>query len=190
MVDFDVPELVEEILSALDAAGGMESWVQRRMDGSDDGAILDEAFLEVTQRLFLADPPRTTDWEHLPVATADRSARPNGLHAYEACKSAIAELTKMIEEDSFNNVAPERIVTFGSALTLVLIAQRRLRQPIEVAIGSWCEKFPGPIPDMAERCQDIWQRWGQMSGAAGLYLWDTRNNEWRLNKDFKPFRPT
>ena len=75
------------------------------------------------------------------------------------------------------------------ALTLALTAQKKLRQPIEQAIGALGDKFADLIPDMAERCQDIWQRRGQMSGADSLFVWDTRQDVWRLHQDFKTYRP-
>ena len=42
--------------------------------------------------------------------------------------------------------------------------------------------------ELAEQCQNIWTRRGQMSGRPGLFLWDQRRHEWRLAQDFKPYR--
>jgi len=124
------------------------------------------------------------------VGAAGHRSRSDGVNGFRPCKAAIAELTKMIQEEAFNSVSPEQIVTFASALTLVLTAQRKLRQPIEIATESLCRNFADLLPEMAERCQDIWRRSGQMSGAEGLYVWDKRNEEWRLHQDFKSHRPT
>jgi hypothetical protein len=190
MADLDESVLVDEILSALDTAGDIESWIDQRMLGSVNGELLAETFRVATQRLLCADPPKTDRWEHLLFTTAASSAKSNQKLSCEACKTAITELTQMIQGDLFATTASEHIVTLASALTMVLSAQRRLRQPIEVATRTLHEKFPDLMPVMAELCQDIWQRHGQMSGLVGLYLWDNRNNEWRLNQDFKPHRPT
>ena len=190
MADLDESKLVDEMLSALDTAGAIESWIDRRMLGPDSGELLAESFRQATQRLLGADPPKTDRWEHLLFTSAVHSAKSNYKLSCETCKTAITELTQMIQEDRFATTVSEHIVTLASALTLVLSAQRRLRQPIELATRTLHEKFPDLMPVMAERCQDIWQRHGQMSGLVGLYLWDNRNNEWRLNQDFKPHRPT
>ena len=189
MENFDVAKLVDEILAALDAVGQLESWVQQHMDGSVDGALLNKTCREVTQRLLGVKPPKTAHWEHFLVATAIHSAKSTRQHGYEVCKTAIAKLNEMIPRDSFIGVAEGEIMTLASALSVALTAQSKLRQPIEATIALLCEKFPDYVPDMAERCQDIWQRHGQMSGAKGLYVWDIRNNEWRLSQDFKPYRP-
>ena len=190
MANLDVARLVDEIVSNVDEVGELEAWVKRRLDGTVEDALLDEAFGQVTQRWLGAEPPQTALWEHLVVVTAAHSTKPNGQHGYEACKSAIARMTQMVEEEVFRNVSAEVIVSLASALTLTLAAQRRLHQPIEVATGALGEKFSDSLADMAELCQNIWQRHGQMSGSEGLYVWDLRRKEWRLRQDFKPFRPT
>lgn len=190
MTDLDESGLVDEILSALDTAGGIESWIDRRMFGPDRSDISAETFRLATQRLLGTDPPKTDRWEHLLFATAVRSEKLNCKLSCEACKTAITELTQMIQGDRFTTTAPAHIVTLASALTMVLSAQRRLRQPIEIMTSTLHEKFPDLLQVMAERCQDIWQRHGQMSGLEGLYQWDNRNDEWRLSQDFKPHRPT
>ena len=190
MADLDESGLVDEILSALDTAGGIENWIDRRMFGPDNSDVSAETFRLATQRLLGTDPPKTDRWEHLLFATAVRSAKSNRKLLCEACKTAITELTQMIQGDRFTTTAPAHIVTLASALTMVLSAQERLRQPIEIMTSTLHEKFPDLLPVMAERCQDIWLRHGQMSGLEGLYLWDNRNNQWRLSQDFKSHRPT
>ena len=81
-----------------------------------------------------------------------------------------------------------RFVTLTSAITLVIAAQRKLRQTGESTIGLLCDKFTDCLPEMAERCQDIWRRHGQMSGVEGPFVWDGRNHEWRLRQDFRAHR--
>lgn len=186
----DESGLVDEILSALETAGEIESWIDRYMLGPGSDKLFAETLRLANQRLLGADPPKTDRWEHLLFTTAARSAKSNPKRSCEACKTAINELAQMIQRDRFATTATAHMVTLASALTMVLTAQRSLRQPIEIATRMLHEKFPDLMPVMAERCQDIWQRHGQMSGLEGLYLWDTRNNEWRLNQDFKPYRPT
>ena len=190
MADFSVSGLVDEILTALGTTEELENWLPQHLDGSIDVAVLTEAYRAVTQRLLGAEPPLTARWERLLVGAAGRHSRTDSEHGYEACKAAIAELTEMNQGAAFSGQPSEQIVTFASALTLVLTAQRKLRQPIEIAIESLCEKFADFLSEMAERCQDIWRRRGQMSGADGLFVWDARNDQWRLRQDFKSHRPS
>ena len=190
MADLSENVLVDEIISALETAGEIERWIDRRMLSPGIDELVAETFRLVTQRLLGPVPPKTDQWEHFLFVSAAHSAKTNHKQLCETCKTAITELTKIIQEDRFATMASEHIVMLASALTMVLSAQRRLRQPIEVATRTLHDKFPDLMPVMAERCQDIWQRHGQMSGLVGLYLWDNRNNEWRLNQDFKPNRPT
>ena len=190
MTDLDEGALVDEILSALDTAGEIESWIDGRLPSLGNSERVAETFRLVTERLLSVDPPKTDQWEHLLFVTAASSSKSNQILSCEVCTTAIAELTQMIQTDRFANTDSDHIVALASALTMALSAQRRLRQPIEVATKTLHEKFPDLLPAMAALSQDIWQRHGQMSGLVGLYLWDNRNNEWRLNQDFKPHRPT
>ena len=188
MADIDVTTLVEEIESALDEVGQLEKWVERRMDGKVDGATLCQAVGEMTQQLLSADPPQSAHWEHLLVAIATHSAKSHSQVGYDVCQAAIAEFSEMIPRDTFRLVTPEQIVTLASALTLALTAQRKLRQRIEHATVLLCVRYPDLMPEIAQRCQDIRQRHGQVSGSEGLFLWDTRRGEWRLSQDFKTYR--
>jgi hypothetical protein len=185
----DASTLVEELLAAFDTVGELERWVDQRMEGTIEQPVLNDVFNQVTSRLLSADPPDTAFWEQLVFATSVRSAKANGQSALEACRTAVEQLLTMIQSDSLQQVSAGRIVTLASALTLALTGQKKLRQPIEEAIGALGERFEHLIPDMAERCQDIWQRRGQMSGADSLFVWDTRHNVWRLHQDFKTYRP-
>lgn len=189
MADIEESELVDEIVSALDTVGEVEGWIERRMDGTLEGTVLESAFCEVTRRLPGDAPPSTDQWEHLLVAAATFSARRNSRVGYEACKSAVDALNTVVQENRFETAVREDIVTIASALALVLTAQRKLRQMVELAVCSLCEKHTECLPQMAERCQNIWQRYGQMSGEDGLFIWDTRNNQWRLSQDFKSYCP-
>ena len=190
MAESSIARLTDDILSALGTTESLESWLRQHLGSSADSAVLTDTFRAVTQRLLGTEPPQTARWERLMVGAAGQVSGSDGDYGFGPCKAAIAELTEMIQEEAFSRVSPEQILTFASALTLVLTAQRKLRQPIENAMASLCQKFPDLLPDMAERCQDIWRRRGQMSGAEGLYVWDTRTNEWRLHQDFKSHRPT
>ena len=185
----DASSLVEELLAAFDTVGELERWVDRRMEGTIDQSALNDAFDQVTQRLLSSDPPDTAFWEQLLFASSVRSAKAHGQHALDACRAAVEQLLKMIESNALQQVSPDRIVTLASALTLALTAQKKLRQTIEEAIGALGDRFSDLIPDMADRCQDIWQRRGQMSGADSLFVWDTRHDVWRLHQDFKTYRP-
>ncbi len=188
MVDLSVAGLVAEVLSSLATAEDLESWLQRRMDGSVENAILKETFRATTNRLLIAKPPQIAEWERLLVAAAAISGA-HGQAGTDCCKAAISELAELIQNAEFEGASSDQIVAFATALTLVLTAQRKLRQPIEDAMDALCNSFANLLPEMAEQCQNIWQRRGQMSGSLGLYVWDTRNHEWRLSQDFKPYPP-
>ncbi len=189
METLDASTLVEELLAAFDTVGELERWIDRRMDGTVDQAVLNDAYGQVTQRLLGHEPPDTAFWEQLLFASSMKSAKAKGNHSLEASRSAIEQFHKMVEDDTLQQVNSDRIITLASALTLALTAQKRLRQPIEEAVGALCERFGDLIPNIAERCQDIWQRRGQMSGADSLFVWDIRHNVWRLHQDFKTYRP-
>ena len=189
MGNSDATQLVEEILAALQSVGKPEDWVTQRVDGSVDQPILDEAFVAVTERLLSAQPPQTAHWEHLLTLAAARSSQRGGQSGFAACKAAIDKLGEMIGQDIFSGASAEQAITLASALTLILTAQSKLRQPIEVAVASLCDKFPDSMQSMAEHCQNLWQLRGQMSGVEGLFVWDTRQAEWRLGQDFKAYRP-
>ena len=189
MPDADVVRLVDEILAALADAGEVENWAAAYLQGPQSPAVLDAACMEVTERLLGAEPPRAAEWEHLVFTLAVESAKSHGKHDLTACRAAIDTLGKMIDQGRFDPCAGEAIDTLASGLTLVLSAEIKLRQPIEFAILRLCDRYPDRLPAMAERCQSIWQRRGQMSGAEGLFVWDLRNHLWRLNQDFKPYRP-
>ncbi|MCH8047987.1 MAG: hypothetical protein IID44_30200 [Planctomycetes bacterium] len=188
MENADSAQLVDEILSALQSVGEPEIWVQQHLDGSVEQAVLDETFVAVTERLLGAQPPQAAHWEHLLVLTAARSSQRGGRPGFEACKAAVDKLDEMIRQDVFVGVSGDQAIALASAVTLILTAQSKLRQPIEVVVASLCEKFPDSLQLMAERCGDLWQRRGQMSGVEGLFVWDTRQNEWRLEQDFKAYR--
>ncbi|MFV2065527.1 MAG: hypothetical protein ACC645_01000 [Pirellulales bacterium] len=181
--------LTDEIMTALDAVGELEKWVETRLGDSTDRDLLNATYRDVTHRLLTVVPPKTAHWEHLIVATAARSAKQRETAATDACRAALAELRTMLQRDGFDQVAPERIVTLASAMTLALTAERKLRQPIEMTVELLVDRFPALLPDMAQRCQDIWLRRGQMSGEEGLFVWDTRNSQWRPRQDFKSHRP-
>jgi len=185
----DATQLIDEILQALENVGEPEDWVQQRVDGSVDQAVLDETFVAITERLLGTQPPQTAHWEHLLVLTAARSTQRGGQPGFGACKAAIDKLDEMIRRDVFSCPKSEQAITLAGALTLILTAQSKLHQRIEVAVGSLCDKFADSLQLMAERCGDLWQRRGQMSGVEGLFVWDTRQGEWRLEQDFKAYRP-
>jgi hypothetical protein len=189
MGNSDATQLVEEILQALQSVGAPEDWVQKHVDESVEKAILDEAFVEVTERLLGAQPPESAHWEHLLALAAARSSQRGGQRGFDACKAAINKLAEMIRQDVFSGASAEQVIALAGALTLILAAQSKLRQPIEAAVGSLCNQFADSLQLMAERCQDLWQRRGQMSGTEGLFVWDTRQGEWRLEQDFKAYRP-
>ena len=188
MENADSAQLVDEILSALQSVGEPEIWVQQHLDGSVEQAVLDETFVAVTERLLGAQPPQAAHWEHLLTLAAARSSQRGGRPGFEACKAAVDKLDEMIRQDIFSNVSGDQAIALASAVTLILTAQSKLRQPIEVVVASLCEKFADSLQLMAERCGDLWQRRGQMSGVEGLFVWDTRQNEWRLEQDFKAYR--
>lgn len=189
MSDLNVTSLVDEVVSALDTVGELEDWMLRRLDGSVAGPLIDETYRQVTGRLLKADPPEIARWEHFLVSAAVNSAKRNNRMGYVACKYALDKLIEIIQEDSLSGAAPKLLVTLAGALTLILAAQRKLRQSVELSTSLLCERFPDLLPEIAELCQNIWQRRGQMSGSDGLFVWDTRNDEWRLSLDFKPYRP-
>ena len=85
---------------------------------------------------------------------------------------------------------PSKLMIFAGAMTVVLASQYRLTQDIEVSMRRLCERFPEQLPEIAEQCQDIWKLRGQMTGRRGLFLWDMRQQEWRLAQDFTPYRPS
>jgi hypothetical protein len=189
MSDLKVTDLVDEVVSALDTVGELENWMLRRLDGSVAGPLMDETYRQMTGRLLEADPPEIARWEHFLVSAAVNSAKCKNRIGYVACKHALDKLIEIIQEDSLSGAEPKLLVTLAGALTLILAAQRKLRQSVELSTSLLCEQFPDLLPEIAELCQGIWQRRGQMSGSDGLFVWDTRNNEWRLSLDFKPYRP-
>ena len=188
MTDLTAEALTNEVLSTLTTVGELEGWLDRRLDGSVDRDVTTNAFRALTKSLLGGVPPNAADWEHLVTKASVRSSKPNGVHAYEACRVAIETLAEMVQSGSLDAGDADQIVTLTSAITLVIAAQRKLRQTGESTIGLLCDKFTDCLPAMAERCQDIWRRHGQMSGVEGPFVWDTRNHEWRLRQDFRAHR--
>ena len=187
--DDSASELADEILKAGAEVGVLESWVEQQLDGSANLAIVQAAYRELTRRLICATAPDVAVWEHVIVTTAISAERSNLIQSTEACRAALAELQAILADGLTEGFPPDQIVTLASALTLVLAAQREVRQDIETSVELLRQRFPDKLQEMAERCQDIWKRHGQMSGVDGLYVWDRRKQEWRLTQDFKPYRP-
>ena len=96
----------------------------------------------------------------------------------------------MVDAGAFQGASADRLATLARALTVALAAQGKLRQPVESAVGQMIDHCPLELHTLAERCQDIWQRRGQVLGMAGLCLWNCRNNEWRFGNDSKRLRPS
>ena len=189
MTVVSVESLTQEATSALTTVGALEDWLERRLGGAISEEMTSNAFRELTRYLLGDSPPRVADWEHLVTKTSVRSLKPDGKPAYEACRAAIERLSEMAQSRSLSAENADEIVTMTSALTLVIAAQRKLRQVVELTIGMLCDEYPDCLATMADRSQDIWRRHGQMSGVEGPFVWDQRNQEWRLRQDFKSYRP-
>jgi hypothetical protein len=184
----DAEQLAREILDTVEQPGELRGWLQHR-SASASTEFLDKACVLATEELLSAEPPRTGEWEQLLIQLAVHSQETAAHAGLDRCKSVLAKLDEMIAADRFASVEHDKIVTIAGALTIALTAQRRLRQPIEKVMRSLCEKSDNELAQIGQQCQNIWTRKGQMSGEPGLFLWDTRNGEWRLRQDFKAHRP-
>jgi alkylhydroperoxidase/carboxymuconolactone decarboxylase family protein YurZ len=183
-----VAQLATEIITAVDQAGELESWVARRIDGSTDEAALAEASTQVAMRLLDVEPPITGAWEHLLVTLAVHSSRAPKHRGLAACRSIVRSLGDSLVENRLGEFDSQRVLTLACALTVALAIQDKLTQDIEETMRGLAERFPDALQEMAGQCQDIWMRRGQMSGKQGLFVWDTRRDEWRLAQDFKSYR--
>jgi len=183
-----VAQLASEISVAVDRVGEFESWVAKRLDGSIDDDALDQACTRVAEKFLTSDPPQTGAWEHLLVTLAVHSSRSRDHHGLDACRAVVGQVSDMLGDERLGHFKPAQIMTLASAMTIVLAVQDRLHQDVEETIRRLCDGFPDVLPQIAEQCQDIWTRRGQMSGRPGMFLWDRRRQEWRLAQDFKPYR--
>ncbi len=189
MSELQVTELIDEMVEVLHGDASLSDWIAQRCDGSVSPDILSDSMSGVTEQLVAGESPQLPLWQRLFTAVAMQSAEKNGRTSFDACATAIDSLAELIEKGSLDSVAHSDVVTLGSTLTLLLAAQRKLHQRIEYAIGLLCERHAESISEMAERCEELWHRCGQMSGASSLFVWDRRREEWRLSQDFKPYRP-
>jgi hypothetical protein len=123
------------------------------------------------------------------ITLAFHSSRNHKHHGLSACKSIIQNLGELLREDRLGHFHVPELVTLASAMTVVLAIQDKLHQDVEEATRSICNRYPDAVDEIAENCQDIWKRRGQMSGRLGLFLWDVSREEWRLAGDFRPYRP-
>ncbi len=187
MTKFNAEQLVTEVLSKIDKPGQIEQWANSHLEGSIPTAVVQDACVGVTKQLLQADPPRTGEWEHFLVTLAAHSRRSKRRVATESCEATIVGLLQLLDEGTLDEFNEQKVVTLANALTVALSAQRKLRQDIEQAIGRICDKWANLLPQIGEQCQYIWKRKGQMSGEPGLFLWDKRNQAWRLATDFRQY---
>ncbi len=182
-----VTQLVNEILVAVDQVGELKSWVVERLDGPINDAALHEACTQVAEQFLSSTPPQTGFWEHLllTLAVHSRNRQPSGL---SACKSVVQHLSDLLGDERLRHFKAPELVTLASAMTVALAIQDKLTQDVEATICRLCGGFPDVLPEIANQCQGIWKRRGQMSGRPGLFLWDVRRQEWRLAQEFKPYR--
>lgn len=189
MTDLQSEPLVDELVETLADGDSIPDWIAKRCDGSIDTERLCRATRDLTSQLLQTDSPRVAYWERLFMALALRSAENEGQAAFEACAAAVDRLAELVETGQLDPVSHDDVVTLGSSMTLMLATQRKLHQRIEYAVGLLCIRHPASLAAMAQRCEDIWHRCGQMSGASSLFVWDGRREEWRLAQDFRPYRP-
>ena len=183
-----VAKLVSEILPVVDRVGELQVWVEERLDGSINDAALQQACIQIAEQYLNSDPPQTGSWEHLLVTLAVHSGKTRRHFGLSACRSVVRHLCDLLGDERLRHFDAPKSITLASALTVVLAIQDRLTQDVEVAVRRLCDGFPDMLPEIADRCQDIWKRHGQMSSRPGLFLWDVRRHEWRLAQDFKPYR--
>ena len=184
-----VDQFANEMIDALDRSGRFEALVAERVDDSMDEEVLDEACVRVADELLKVTPPRTAQWEHFLVTLASHSSKSRQRHGLHVCELVIHRLRAMLAADELTTTEPAKLITLASALTVVLAAQEKLRQDVEQTMLALCEAQPDLLGEIAEHCQSIWKRHGQMAGGNGLFFWDTRSQEWRLAQDFKIYRP-
>lgn len=191
-VDLDqlVADLVSEILAVADRAGELDAWATERLNDSINDEALDKACTQLAEQFLTSDPPQTGAWEHLLVTLAIHSCRSKQLQGMNACQSMLRQLRDFLVDGQPKHFNPSKLMVIASAMTVVLASQYRLTQDIEVSIRQLCERFPEQLPEIAEQCQDIWKRRGQETGRRGLFVWDVRQQEWRLAQDFNPHRPS
>lgn len=189
MTNDDCSQLVDELVTGLESESSVEPWLDQRIVGSQDRELLIDVYRDATKRLLDCEPPKAAHWESLLVPTAARSVQRDCPAGFDACRASVEQLTELVVDDTFSSSSLERIVAFASTLIVALEAQRKLRQTIEHAAAALFEQFPDYRGELAERCQDLWQRHGQLSREEGLFVWDVRNAEWRLSQDFKSHRP-
>ena len=141
-VDLDqlVAQLASEILAAVDREGKLESWATERLDGSINEAALDKACTQLAEQFLTSDPPQTGLWEHLLVTLAFRSSRTQKHHGLSACKSVLLHLGTLLSEERPEHFIAPTLMTFASAMTVVLAIQYKLTQDIEATIRRLCEK--------------------------------------------------
>lgn len=189
MSDSTIVDLVDEMVETLGGSEPLGDWIARRCDGSVGTTTMNHAMADITGQLLSGRSPQVTLWERLFMAVAMQSTEKQGQTSFEACTTALDRLAELLEDDGFATADDSDVITLGTALTLLLAAQRKLHQRIEYCVGLLCNKHPKCLDEMAERCEELWHRCGQMSGASSLFVWDQRRDEWRLAQDFKPYRP-
>lgn len=189
MSDAHIDQLVDEMVEVLGGDASLAEWISRNCDGSVEAETMNRAMGDVTAELLAGASPQISLWERLFLAVALQSTEKQGQTSFEACNTALDRLAEIVEAGGLDSAAPADVVTLGTALTLLLAAQRKLHQRIEYAVGLLCERHPGCVSEMAPRCEELWHRCGQMSGASSLFVWDRRREEWRLTQDFKSYRP-
>ena len=184
-----VTEWVNEIGQAVGQVGQLEAWVAKQLDGTA-GAAPEQACAEAAKQFLDSTPSDIGAWEHLLVTLAFHSGRTREQHGLNTCKSIIEHLVDRLHAEPHGEFNTPELTTLASAMTVVLAIEDRLQQDVEEAMRGICERFPEAIAEVAEHCQDMWKRRGQMSGRRGLFLWDMRRSEWRLAQDFKTYRPS
>lgn len=194
MSDTQLSSLVGEMIAAADSGESLQAFVAKHGAANHgDHAVeteqLRQMLCEVTMRLLTGNTLRVATWERTLTAVTIRSTQADGEVAFDAVAAAIDHLAELIDRGELDSAAHADIVSLGSSLTLLLAAQRKLHQRIEYAVGLLGKHHPASLSEMAERCEDLWHRCGQMSGANSLFVWDARQKEWRLTQDFRPYRP-
>ena len=137
MTAIDAEQLVRAFLAGIDQPGGLEGFVQDGLLGTIDEEVLNEACATVTKTLLESEDPKTGPWEHFLVTLAVHSCQSQAPRAMEPCRATIRTLRAMVSENRFVPSDPRKAITVTTALTLVLTAQPKLKQPVE-----WCHR-PG-----------------------------------------------
>ena len=197
MTDLQATGLIDEMIVAISDGKRLPNWITQRCDDSVDTELMSEgmcnalcdALCDATVQLLTGESPHLAHWERLIMAVAIGSTETESSAPFDACAAAITRLADLIENGDLDQAAHEDVVTLGSSLTLLLATQRKLHQRIEYAVGLLGNRHPKSLGEMAERCEELWLRCGQMSGATNLFVWDQRHEEWRLAQDFKAYRP-